>query len=142
MEDQKCLVASCGTYCGECECYTCRDSNELKKYLISKGMDEAKLPCPGCREVKGECTALKGTCPTYLCIQEKAVDFCYECNEYPCIKLCPCSDKANILPHNMKLANLCMIEHQGIDKMIAGFKQQKLNYFKGKMVIGEGPKID
>ena len=144
METKKDLTpfAPCGTYCGECEAYKAKDDPKLMEYLLSRGFKQETLPCPGCREVKGKCPAIGKTCETYLCIQEHQVDFCFECGEFPCAKLNPASDRANVLPHNLKVYNLCCIEHQGLDKLVEEISEIRKRYFKGKMHIGIGPVVE
>ena len=83
---------------------------------------------------------ISGTCETYACIQQKAVDFCYECTDFPCSKLCPSSDRANVLPHNMKVFNLCTIERIGLEGFVNVSGDLERSYFKGIMEIGKGPK--
>ena len=138
---KNCLVAPCGIQCGECECYEAKNNPELIEYLVSKGIDRNRLPCKGCREVKGECPAMSCTCETYTCTTEHNVKFCFECREFPCDKLNPSVDRANSLPHNMKIINLCYIEHHGLDQFLERSPQIKQRYFKGKMVIGKGPQL-
>jgi hypothetical protein len=56
---------------------------EFKLYPEFKTMLEyfAKASCQGCR--KEQCKLFKG-CGVRGCHQEKGVDFCYECNAFPC----------------------------------------------------------
>ena len=41
----------------------------------------------------------------------------------------------------MKIYNLCKIEKCGLKSFIENSSEIKERYFKGKMVIGEGPQI-
>lgn len=135
------LVAPCGTNCGICECYTAKDNPELLEYMVSKGIAREKLPCPGCRPLEGNCPVLGVTCKTYDCISKKNHHFCFECQDYPCSKLQPAADRADVLPHNIKVFNLSTIEHQGLEKFIEKSSEIKQRYYKGKMQVGSGPQL-
>jgi hypothetical protein len=139
--ERKQLVAPCGLDCGICEVYISKDNPQLFDNLIKVGIPKEKLPCPGCRKVQGNCPVIRGTCATYSCSLEKRLEFCYECKEFPCSMLQPASDKANVLPHNMKVFNLCIIKNKGIDHFINTYNEIKKKYYQGKMEIGKGPKL-
>ncbi len=141
-EEQFNLVGPCGICCGECECYKAKDSQQLLDYLISRGIKAEKLPCPGCREVEGKCPVIGTVCETYSCAQEHAVDFCYECSDYPCTKVLPMADGAAIYPHNLKTFCLSFIKNKGLDEFVKAYPEIKLKYYKGKMAVGKGPQLD
>jgi hypothetical protein len=161
MTDENTLVAPCGLYCGRCVAYLAKEDPVLMDTLISRGFSKDKLPCQGCRTLEGKTHTIGLTkesfpngpatdaCETYVCAVERDVDFCFECREFPCIKLHPSADMADVLPHNMKVFNLCYIERQGMTefmekdfglKSYPGFFDQR--YFFGRMVIGKGPQIE
>jgi hypothetical protein len=136
------LTGPCGIYCGECEAHKAKDDPALMEYMkSSKVLKTELLPCPGCRTVKGKCLAVDGTCETYACANEHAVDFCFECKEFPCAKLNPAADRAERLPHNIKLFSLCCIQHQGLARFVELYPEIKQRYFRGKMAIGKGPQL-
>ncbi|HBF36042.1 MAG TPA: hypothetical protein DDW50_01835, partial [Firmicutes bacterium] len=112
------LVAPCGLDCGICELYLCKDNAQLYKALIEKGIPKEKIPCKGCRSIKGNCPAFESTCETYQCAVKNKIDFCSECNEFPCIKVQPGANRADSLPHNMKVFNLCTIKRIGLEAFI------------------------
>jgi hypothetical protein len=141
-EERKRLAAPCGIDCGTCECYICKDDQQLYKYLISRGIPEEKLPCAGCRAIEGQCPVIGGTCATYLCVTEKKVDFCFECPDFPCPMLNPAADKADILPHNLKVFNLCTIMRKGVEGFIESSADFKKRYYRGKMLVGKGPQVE
>lgn len=136
------MTGVCGIYCAECECHKAKDNPDLLKYLISVGISADRLPCRGCRKGEGDCPAIGGECATYQCALEKKVDFCFECPDYPCARLNPAADRANALPHNLKVYNLAFIQSQGLEKFAQEAPKIKEKYFKGKMMIGKGPQID
>jgi len=153
--EEKILTAPCGLFCGYCPCYLAKDDPVMMERLVSRGHNRDNLPCEGCRPLKGkmayvECTketinefpATGGTCETYACAAEHGVDFCFECQEFPCVKLLPCTDMANNLPQNLKVFNLCCIKHQGLTEWLKKYPDIMQRYFNGKMVIGKGPQLD
>lgn len=142
MNERTQLVAPCGIDCGICEMYTCKDSPEMIEYFVSKGVSRDELPCKGCIAVNGKCPMMGSDCETYSCAKQKQVSSCSSCNDFPCEKLAPSADRANILPHNMKVFNLSMIKKMGLDGFTKESARIKQLYYKGKMVIGAGPKLD
>ena len=96
--DRRRLAAPCGIDCGNCTLYLCKDDPALTARLVSRGIAAEKLPCAGCRGVQGNCPVIGETCATYVCVAEKGVGFCFECDEFPCAKLAPAADRAEPEP--------------------------------------------
>lgn len=137
------MTAVCGIYCAICECHTAKDKPELLNHLIKNtNIPAEKLPCPGCRKGEGDCPPIGGVCATYQCAMERKVDFCFACADYPCGRLLPAADRAARLPHNLKVYNLSSIQHQGLEKFAKEAAANKEKYFKGQMIIGQGPRLD
>ena len=136
------LVAPCGIDCGICELYTCRDNVRLFSSLTLRGMPEEKIPCDGCRSVEGYCPVIKEQCETYLCAAEKKVEYCHECSDFPCEKLQPSSKRADVLPHNMKVYNLCTMKRDGVRGFVENSALIKRRYYAGIMEIGKGPQLE
>jgi hypothetical protein len=139
--DELKMVAPCGINCGGCPVHACKDNPSMKEALTARALNKDLVPCNGCRLNKGMCAFHPGECATYECVKAKGVTFCFECDEYPCSKLYPCVDRAEILPHNMKMVNLAHIEKHGIASFLKQFPDITARYFKGKMSIGKGPQI-
>ncbi len=135
------LVAACGIDCGNCSLNPCKDDPALMDRLVQRGIPREKLPCPGCRNVAGRCPVISAPCETYECVQQKAVDFCSQCGDFPCSKLCPSSQRADVLPHNLKVFNLCTIERLGLEGFVKVSADLERLYFKGRMEIGKGPRL-
>lgn len=135
------MVAPCGIDCGICELHTCEKDSDLYKVLISRGISEEKIPCRGCRNIDGKCPVINDKCTTYTCITSKDIQFCFDCDEFPCRKLHPAADRAEKLPHNMKVYNLCTIKNIGLEKFIDSSAEIKHRYFKGKINVGNGPQL-
>jgi hypothetical protein len=134
-------VATCGIYCGQCPAYTCKDNPVLLEAVVAKGLKREDLPCPGCREHKGKCAFTDGDCATYDCAEKHEVTFCYECAEFPCQYLHPCADRADVLPHNLKVYNLCYIKTHGLEAFKQKYPDIAACYYTGKMAIGKGPQL-
>lgn len=135
------LVAPCGMDCGICELYTCRTNVRLFSALTLRGIPEEKIPCEGCRSVEGNCPVIPEKCETFKCVQEKKVEFCYECSDFPCEKLQPSSKRADVLPHNMKVFNLCTIRRDGVERFTEKSSEIKQRYYAGIIEIGKGPQL-
>ncbi len=133
------LVSPCGIYCAECACYKVKDNPELLKPLATNGITEDLLPCPGCRAVDGNCLHLESRCENYICAKEHGVDMCFECMDFPCIKLLPAADRAHVLPHNMKMFSQCYIKRFGIQAWIEKLPEIRQRYYTGKISYGKGP---
>jgi hypothetical protein len=135
------LVAPCGIDCGICELYVCKDNPQLQNMLVGKGIPKEKLPCPGCMAIKGACPVIGVACETYLCAAARNAEYCFSCKDFPCSKLHPAAHRAEILPHNLKIFNLCTIRRIGLEAFIEKSIEIKKRYFTGKMAIGQGPQL-
>jgi len=141
MDNRKSLIAPCGLDCGICELYLSREDEQLREALISKGIPEAVLPCDGCRATEGGCPVIDEKCVTFECAEAKEISFCSQCSDFPCMKLAPAADRADTLPHNTKLYNLCIIRSHGVEDLIEKSLEIKQSYYTGKIKIGAGPKL-
>jgi hypothetical protein len=135
------LVAPCGIDCGVCELNTCKDNPRLTDLLVSRGIPREKLPCSGCRSMEGRCPVISGTCETYACVSERKLEFCFECGDFPCSRLSPAADRADVLPHNMKVFNLSTIRRLGVEGFVNESAAIKRRYYEGKMEVGRGPRL-
>lgn len=136
------LVAPCGIDCGICELYTSRNDARLFSALTLRGIPAEKLPCDGCRAIGGNCPVIKEKCETNDCVAEKKVEYCFDCSDFPCVKLHPSSKRADVLPHNMKVFNLCTMKRDGVESFVGQSSEFKKRYYAGIMEIGKGPQID
>ncbi len=120
------MTAPCGLDCFNCVFYLANEREEaltlLEKYNKLMGMPVEMMLCQGCRSQKGiiklhrtvSTRGEKDPCPAYQCTREKGLDFCYECPDFPCDVLHPYSDRADKVPHNTKVFNLCLIKKMGL----------------------------
>jgi hypothetical protein len=141
--DYRQFTAPCGTACFNCELFEANLTPDLiAKYSVYFKLEPDKVSCKGCREMKG-CRLHWNECATLDCVNEKGVEFCYECDEFPCTMFNPAADRADKLPHNIKLFNLCRIKKVGIDKWAMEESVDIRNkYFKGIMIVGKGPVLE
>ena len=116
--DYKTMTAPCGRDCFNCPLFKAKDNERLKAIVAKKmGIPIEKASCNGCRNENGIIPFLDmiGTCVIYKCINNKGIDFCYECQDFPCDYLHPVADRASQFPHNTKVFNLCLIKNMGLE---------------------------
>jgi hypothetical protein len=147
VENLEELTAICGIDCFNCDFFhTNIDSffesmSEVQqKAFESRGMSKEKVSCKGCR-ITG-CTAITGKCETKVCAEQKGIKFCFECHDFPCVKLQPLAEGAERFPHNLKVYNLMAIKTRGIQAWAKETLDIRKRYFKGKFKIGAGPQPD
>lgn len=133
MMDYKKMTAPCGIPCFECGAYKVKSNEAIRKRISETlGLDYDKSVCEGCRNrngigflseknnifPEGKCLLMneKGECKIYLCAEEKQIHNCSECYDFPCDNLQPVADRANRIPHNLKIYNLSLIKKIGLDK--------------------------
>jgi hypothetical protein len=117
--DYKQLTAPCGRDCFNCPVYLSKDRPAIRSRIAkSYSIPVEQVHCAGCRDENGRIPFLGWTesCPILICTQEKSIDFCFECDEFPCDRLHPVADKADKFPHNTKMFNLCLIRKMGLEK--------------------------
>ena len=137
--DYKTMTAPCGLDCFNCPMYKAVTSEQIREQ-ISKAMSipPDKAQCPGCRKQKGTIGFLGMTepCNVYRCTDEKNIDFCHECKDFPCDHLHPYADMATMVPHNTKVFNLCLIKKMGLEEWAENkARSVKNTYFKGKFKL-------
>jgi len=110
------MTAPCGLPCFACGFYLA-DRHQGLQAIISKatGLPAEKISCKGCRNEQGKCGHLPMKCRVYPCAEAKELEFCHECSDFPCDHLHPYADRANMLPHNTKVFNLCLMRKLGLN---------------------------
>ncbi|MDR3557574.1 MAG: DUF3795 domain-containing protein [Syntrophobacteraceae bacterium] len=136
------LTSPCGLDCFNCPMYLAEDTPlgmAMRTAIAQKlGLPYDRTRCPGCRNGQGVRSYMGATepCEIYKCTSLKKIDFCFECDGFPCDLLHPYADQASVRQHNMKLFNLCMIRRMGLDEWVAGkSKSVREMYFKGKLRV-------
>ncbi|MGA7677494.1 MAG: DUF3795 domain-containing protein [Dehalococcoidia bacterium] len=133
------LVAVCGLYCGACPVLRASGDKALAERIAqARDIPVERVSCRGCRAEKGRIKLMgEPVCPTYTCcVEQKGLQFCYECADFPCLKLAPCADKAQLLPHNTKVYNLVLLQKLGLEKWLQMAPQLWSQYFRGKKERG------
>ena len=140
MTEQPGLAAPCGIHCGICLFYKSLSDEKLRD-IVSQRMNVPleKATCQGCRAVDGNCPLIGEQCATFICAQEKGVNFCCDCSGFPCSKLLPCSDRAESIAQNIKVYSLTLRKLKGEKAWNQMIGQIYSLYYGGKMVIGRGP---
>jgi hypothetical protein len=137
MLDKNALEAPCGIHCGLCKLNQALTDENLRNTIEKMNLKT----CTGCRSIDGHCPVIGEQCQTWVCSQRHGVEFCSECSEFPCYKLAPSSDRADKLPHNIKIFSLSLRKAQGAHEWGKQINKIYDLYFKGKMVIGHGPQL-
>jgi hypothetical protein len=89
VEVKKELLSPCGLYCGVCAIYIAHRDNNLKfKQILlpvykafAKTVDD--IACTGCLS-EGTVFPVCNKCYVKDCTNEKGIDGCYQCDEWPC----------------------------------------------------------
>jgi hypothetical protein len=113
-------------------------TDESLRQRIAEGQGipvEQVFVCAGCRPMQGRIPGVGSgpVCDTYACsVDSKNIEFCYECGDSPCLKLAPCADRAQQLPHNTKVYQLVLLQKEGIDSWLQKYPDRIRNYRRGK----------
>ena len=102
------LIAPCGMVCAVCSGYLA-----LKHDVKEKGVRMAY--CKGCRPRDKKCAFLKKRCELLL---NKNVEFCYECEEFPCKNLKHIDNRYQTFFHMSLIDNLQFIKENGLAEFL------------------------
>ncbi|MBN1375318.1 MAG: DUF3795 domain-containing protein [Dehalococcoidia bacterium] len=94
------LVAVCGLFCKACSIYigSTEEPQRLKAIAEQFGKEPEEVRCEGCRsDVR---FTYCQTCKMYKCAAAKGIDFCGECESYPCEDL---REFQKAMPHRIDL---------------------------------------
>ncbi len=137
--DYKQMTAPCGLDCFNCPLYLARENEKLREAIArNRDIPVEKAVCNGCRNENGTIAFLGMTepCNVYKCIGQKGIDFCCDCDDFPCDHLHPYADKAAERPHNTKVFNLGLIKKMGLESWAEKkAKDVRDTYFKGKLKL-------
>lgn len=93
-------AAVCGLYCEACTLFiaTNEDPARLKAFAKVYNSSEEAIKCYGCRsDRRGPYCQI---CTMFDCAAERGIDFCSECEEYPCDNL---KQFQSEMPHRIEL---------------------------------------
>jgi hypothetical protein len=103
------LIAPCGMNCGICSSYLAYKNN-----IRGKGFPN----CIGCRARNKKCAFLKKRCKDDLKLLKGEIQFCYECNCYPCDVLTGLDYRYRQRFDMSMIDNLNEIKNKGINYFI------------------------
>ena len=88
IHEKKKLSAVCGLFCPSCTLFigTKEDPQRLKTFAERYRMPVEAWECEGCRSEKRSYYC-KNICKMVACAADKGIEFCGECDEYPCDEL-------------------------------------------------------
>jgi len=94
------LAAVCGLYCEACSWFiaTTEDPQRLKWLAAQLHFSEEESKCYGCRS--GKRLPYCEKCKMSSCAAERGIDFCSECEDYPCDDL---KRFQSAMPHRIEL---------------------------------------
>lgn len=100
MPDKR-LAAVCGLFCPSCGVFigTREDPERLAKTAERSGVAVEEFRCDGCRAER-RCIYCRNICKMTGCAAEKGIDFCGQCEQYPCGELKEFQAK---MPHRIEL---------------------------------------
>ena len=110
----------CGLYCGACELLLATQNGTLDRLAEQRNMTPEELECYGCKSGKSSkyCT----TCSIKQCAREKGLEFCFQCETYPCEAL---RSFQQAHPHKRSIfRNLQTIQEQGVEQWIEAQRQR------------------
>jgi len=102
------LIAPCGMNCGLCSSYLSL-KNDLKRTGIMKTY------CAGCRPRGKNCAFMKKSCEL---LGKGKVQYCYECSEFPCLRLKHLDKRYSTKYHMSMIENLILIKENGMAKFL------------------------
>ncbi len=85
-------IAVCGLDCGNCDIYNASNNPEIAHQLVKQfqgAWEDVKAEdfhCNGCRGDITKCWT-PDCWIRECCVNNKNLEYCYECQEFPCIKL-------------------------------------------------------
>jgi hypothetical protein len=95
------LAAVCGLFCPACTFFigSTEEPERLGKLAHRFGLTASDVECYGCRSDKRGIFCNK-YCKMTRCADNKGIDFCVQCDEYPCAELRAFQEK---MPHRIEL---------------------------------------
>jgi len=96
------LISACGLFCGACGIYQATQENDIEKILqyavvLNQTFDETLCDGCGAKRKSLHCSKM---CTFIDCKQQKGVNFCTDCIEFPCQALL---DFKSEMPHRIEI---------------------------------------
>ena len=113
------LASACGLYCGSCGIYLAtqeRDTEKLLQYAIVLNQHFNETLCDGFRSDRKSAHCSK-TCPFIKCTLSKGIEFCIDCNAFPCKEL---TESQSALIHRVEiLESQIRLKEIGLEKWLS-----------------------
>jgi hypothetical protein len=103
------LIAPCGMNCGICSSYLAYKNNKRGKGFPN---------CIGCRARNKQCAFLKKRCKDELKLLKGEIQFCFECNCYPCDVLTGLDNRYRQRFKMSMIDNLNEIKEKGLNNFL------------------------
>ena len=110
------MAAVCGLYCEACSWFisTTEDPERLKRLSAERNWSVEESRCYGCRSEKR--LPYCGQCKMSICAEKRGIDFCSECEAFPCDDL---KQFQSAMPHRIELwRNLERIKSVGYQQWL------------------------
>jgi len=105
----------CGLYCGACEMLNAFRDGKQEEKAREWNLKPEDIKCYGCKS--GDLSSWCNECEFKSCAIKKSVEFCSECDEYPCKMLKNFQgDKA--VHHSSVIRNSDRIRNVGVNKWL------------------------
>jgi hypothetical protein len=100
VQSYKTFAAVCGLYCRACSWYIAatEEPERLRRLACQFHFTEEESICHGCRS--GKRLPYCANCKMSACAAERGIDFCSQCDEYPCNDL---KSFQSAMPHRIEL---------------------------------------
>jgi Protein of unknown function (DUF3795) len=107
----------CGGYCGACPQFLASENGTLEQLAARRNSTPDETRCHGCKSVvvSGWCRI----CNLKQCAQKQGLEFCGECDQYPCADLQAFIDDPRYPYHTLVPQNLAAIREKGLDAWLA-----------------------
>jgi len=122
MSSNKDLVSTCGLYCGACGIYLATQENygeKILQYAVVLNQTFEQTLCDGCGAKRKSLHCSK-VCTFIDCKLRNGVNFCTDCNEFPCLALIDFKSKT---PHRAEIIDSqYRMREIGIEKWLIEMK--------------------
>lgn len=112
----------CGLYCGACEVLIANKNETVEVIARTWNVEPEQLGCSGCKSAINAVYCVD--CGIKRCAENKKVEYCFECDEYPCSRLVTFRNDEHP-HHSIVLQNLDLVRNQGIDQWL---EQQRIRW--------------
>lgn len=105
-------AAPCGLFCGACPALMANKQDLVSEFAMRCGLSECDVICHGCRSDTN--AVFCKDCQFKACIRSMGVDYCFECQEFPCQKLIDFKNDPEP-HHSLVIQNLVAMRVVGVE---------------------------